>query len=605
MARPSASFLTTRCIKHLVDRHSWTFSVGSACIRRDFYVDDLLTGADTIQEHLWSDSTITLNWISSESRMFSVFVANRIGEIQRLTQATDWRHVPSSQSPADLLSQGSNPSDLIHATTWWKGAYFLQYNENFWPANQFLCQGDTSELRRIHDNIAVVNTSVIEDILNKHSNPDRACRVVAYCLRTLRRPEGITTHFVSHEEATAALQLMCRIVQQHFFPEEYKALSSNKSLDASSRVFTLNPFLDDGLIKVGGRLKHSNLTQNTRHPVLLPKNYELSRRIVTQAHVRSLHAGIQATMAAVRHASKSLTEVERKYDFVIASVQMETDLFSVLNESLQSFPITFQQIKKASKEYVILQKVINFEFMILKQIHKGHPEIQRMKIIARSYVYWPRIDQQIEEFVRNCRNCALAAKSPIKVPLSSWSLPAKPWQRVYIDFAGPLNGEYYFVLVDAFSKWPEMIPTQTIAAQRTIDILQEIFARFGVPESLVSDNGTQFTSKKFQNFCLLQGINHLHTPPFHPSSNGQAERFVDTFKRALSKFETNGKEVKEHLCTFLQYYRSTPNPNVTNQVSPAEALFGRPIRTTLSNVDLLRPLECSTSQTEKILPKQR
>ncbi|KYN02135.1 Uncharacterized protein K02A2.6, partial [Cyphomyrmex costatus] len=75
-----------------------------------------------------------------------------------------------------------------------------------------------------------------------------------------------------------------------------------------------------------------------------------------------------------------------------------------------------------------------------------------------------------------------------------------------IDFAGPLNGEYYFVLVDAFSKWPEIVPTQTITAQQTIEILQEIFARFGVPESLVSDNGTQFTSEKFQNFCLLQGI---------------------------------------------------------------------------------------------------
>ncbi|XP_018407396.1 PREDICTED: uncharacterized protein LOC108783347 [Cyphomyrmex costatus] len=93
---------------------------------------------------------------------------------------------------------------------------------------------------------------------------------------------------------------MCRIVQQRSLPEKYKALSNNRSLDASSRILTLNPFLDDGLIKVGGRLKHSNLTQDARHPVLLPKNHELSRRIVTQAHVHNLHAGTQATMAAVR-----------------------------------------------------------------------------------------------------------------------------------------------------------------------------------------------------------------------------------------------------------------------------------------------------------------
>ncbi|XP_018407213.1 PREDICTED: uncharacterized protein LOC108783203 [Cyphomyrmex costatus] len=255
-------------------------------------MDKVRLSIDTsdIKVYLWSDSTITLSWISSESRMFSVFVANRIGEIQRLTQATDWRHVPSGQNPADLLSRGSNPSDLIHATTWWKGPDFLQHNENFWPTNQFLRQEDTSELRKIYVNIAVVDTSVIEDILNSHSNLDRACRVVAYCLRFLRRPAGITTHFVSHEETTAALQLMCKVVQQHSFPEEYKALSSNKSLSTSSGILTLNPFLDDGLIKVGGRLRHSNLTQDARHPVLLPKNHELSRRIITQAHVKPVHS---------------------------------------------------------------------------------------------------------------------------------------------------------------------------------------------------------------------------------------------------------------------------------------------------------------------------
>ncbi|XP_018343838.1 PREDICTED: uncharacterized protein LOC108749560 [Trachymyrmex septentrionalis] len=78
-----------------------------------------------IKVYLWSDSTITLNWIASESRRFSVFVANRVSEIQRLTQATDWRHVPSNQNPADLLSQGLNPSDLIYTTTWWTGPDFL------------------------------------------------------------------------------------------------------------------------------------------------------------------------------------------------------------------------------------------------------------------------------------------------------------------------------------------------------------------------------------------------------------------------------------------------------------------------------------------------
>lgn len=113
-----------------------------------------------------------------------------------------------------------------------------------------------------------------------------------------------------------------------------------------------------------------------------------------------------------------------------------------------------------------------------------------MKILARSYVYWPKIDSDIEQFVKRCRNCALTAKAPVKVLLQSWTQPKAPWQKVHVDYAGPFNREYFFVLVNAYSKWPEIIPTESISAQRTINILQDIFARFGIPETIVSDNST-------------------------------------------------------------------------------------------------------------------
>lgn len=119
----------------------------------------------------------------------------------------------------------------------------------------------------------------------------------------------------------------------------------------------------------------------------------------------------------------------------------------------------------------------------------------------------------------------------------------------------------------------------------TVRKLNEVFSRFGVPHVIVSDNGTQFTSHQFQNFCKTKGINHLTCSPFHPQSNGQAERFVDTFKRAILKIK--GEEVDhDALQIFLACYRSTPNPAAPNRQSPAEALFGRPMRTVLS---LLHP----------------
>lgn len=106
-----------------------------------------------------------------------------------------------------------------------------------------------------------------------------------------------------------------------------------------------------------------------------------------------------------------------------------------------------------------------------------------------------------------------------------------------------------------------------------------------MPDTLVSDNRTQFKSFEFGNFCLQNGIKQLFTAPYHPQSHGQAERFVDTLKRALLKMDAEGK-MEDTLQLFLLNYRSTPNNNVPDGKSPAEAMFGRNIRTTL---DLLRP----------------
>ena len=147
----------------------------------------------------------------------------------------------------------------------------------------------------------------------------------------------------------------------------------------------------------------------------------------------------------------------------------------------------------------------------------------------------------IEDLICTCAKCQLAAKSPHKSTLSSWPVPDSSWSCLHIDFVGPTNGQPFLVVVDANSKWPEIFPMSRITSEETISKLQKIFSRFGPPETLVSDNGTTFSSVKFSTFCQQNGINHIHTPPFHPQSNGQVERFVDTFKRALLKLRGEGK----------------------------------------------------------------
>ncbi|PIO72875.1 hypothetical protein TELCIR_05170 [Teladorsagia circumcincta] len=99
----------------------------------------------------------------------------------------------------------------------------------------------------------------------------------------------------------------------------------------------------------------------------------------------------------------------------------------------------------------------------------------------------------------------------------------------------------------------------SIFSTATIQVMKDIFTKFENPTTLVTDNGTKFTSSQFALFCRSRGINHIRTPPFHPQSNGQAERFVDTFKRGLAKLKGEEPTV-DALQTFLMAYRSTPCP---------------------------------------------
>ncbi|XP_037810026.1 uncharacterized protein K02A2.6-like [Lucilia sericata] len=234
----------------------------------------------------------------------------------------------------------------------------------------------------------------------------------------------------------------------------------------------------------------------------------------------------------------------------------------------------------------------------MRQLHRGHPGKERMKTLARSHVYWPGIDEDVAIFVRNCHNCAVAATAPVKHTLQSWPLATKPMERLHIDIAGPCNGQYYFVIIDAFSKWPEIYQVSNITSSTIIAKLTEMFARYGDCETIVSDNGTQFVSAQFNQFIKSRGITHIKTAPYHPQSNGQAERFVRTLKQALQKLKDEGNS-HEILEIFLQTYRSTPRDN---SKSPAELFLQRKIKTTL---DLLKPQHSISSPQRNIKMEQQ
>ena len=156
-----------------------------------------------------------------------------------------------------------------------------------------------------------------------------------------------------------------------------------------------------------------------------------------------------------------------------------------------------------------------------------------MKTKARGLFWWPHLDSEIEGVGKSCTACLQAKQAPARAPLHPWTWPSKPWQRIHVDYAGPFLGRNFLLVVDTHSKWGEVIDVPTTNATKTIEVLRRLFARFGLPSQLVSDNGPQFVSKEFEQFMKSNGIKHTKSTPYHPASNGEAERFVRTFKESI------------------------------------------------------------------------
>jgi hypothetical protein len=156
-----------------------------------------------------------------------------------------------------------------------------------------------------------------------------------------------------------------------------------------------------------------------------------------------------------------------------------------------------------------------------------------MKALARSHVWWPGLDNDIEQQVKSCKGCQSIRNAPEEAPIHPWEFPMKPWQRIHVDFAGPFMGSMFLIVVDAHFKWPEVIQMGVTNAEKTIDALRSIFSRNGIPEQLVSDNGPQFSAAEFADFMRANGILHVTSAPFYPRTNGLAERFVQTFKQGM------------------------------------------------------------------------
>uniref|UniRef100_W5N945 Gypsy retrotransposon integrase-like protein 1 n=1 Tax=Lepisosteus oculatus TaxID=7918 RepID=W5N945_LEPOC len=206
----------------------------------------------------------------------------------------------------------------------------------------------------------------------------------------------------------------------------------------------------------------------------------------------------------------------------------------------------------------------------LKIAHETHQGVVHTKQYRRSKFYWPNMDSDVERLVRNCSTCVLNQPLQEDQPLQPLELPPTPWTKLGIDLVGPIQ----LTIIDYYTSYPEAVVVSDISSATVIRELMNIFARFGYPLEVVTDNGRQFIA-----FLTNCGIKHIRASPYYPRSNGKIERFHRYLKKALRAAATEGKELPKILLAF----RSIPHR--ASGETPANLIIGRDIRTKLPNVE--------------------
>lgn len=260
----------------------------------------------------------------------------------------------------------------------------------------------------------------------------------------------------------------------------------------------------------------------------------------------------------------------------------------VNKDNVELFPY-FQRREEIAVEQGILlwgYKIIiptSLRSYVLNELHASHLGITKMKTVARSYLWYPNLDKDIENLANSCSSCLLERPNPAKSEIHHWHYPSRPWIRLHADHFYFKN-KLYLIVIDAFSKWLEVFETSSTSASQTINHFRDLFARFGLPVTVHSDNGSPYNSDEFKTFLKQNGVKHTTSAPYYPRSNGLAENSVSYAKSKLKCAFRDNVNISVALSRILFDYRNSVH--MTTNETPAMLMFSRPLRTRL---DLLRP----------------
>ena len=327
----------------------------------------------------------------------------------------------------------------------------------------------------------------------------------------------------------------------------------------------------------------------SRNPVSDPQSEDTLAEFDDQSNLAMSTSEIRAITTSESPTSPRLEEVQQ----LAAQDPEYQQLLSVI---LNGFPSHKQQLPDGCRHFWSIREHLSVDDgltvygcrlliptalrqKVLSDLHNSHQGLVRTKQRARLTVYWPGIDNEIENTILSCQLCQDHLPSNPKEPLTLKPKPQRPFQELAVDYCS-YGGQQFLIIVDCFTDWPEIIPMgQNTQTHRLITALQQTFCRTAVPDVLWSDGGPQFTSNLFNNFTAQWGFKHQTSSPRYPQSNGKIEVTVKSMKKLLAASWDHRHLNEEKLCSSLLQYRNTPSRK--DGLSPAQKLFGHPIQDTL------------------------
>jgi len=291
-----------------------------------------------------------------------------------------------------------------------------------------------------------------------------------------------------------------------------------------------------------------------------------------------------------------------------------TEVRNALNSgqwnALRNTPYFNVRVQLSEKKEILLkdnQIVIpqSLRQRCLKLAHGGHLGITKSKSILRSKVWWPGVEKDIENYIKACPACQSADPGGAErlEPLLMTEPPELPFTTIHVDICGPWpSGDYIISLVDQTTRYPYSDIVRSTTASKVIDVLHRSFSTFGFPKRIVSDNGTQFTSREFKVYCKKYNIEHTPVTPLHPRGNGEIERFFRTTKKTVKCAILDGKDWKTEYETFIFNYRDAKH--ATTGKAPAELVFGYELQGTLPSLRTFNN-ETNAQKTQEALQQDK